>query len=920
MASKEELNRIIEYRDVLGEITKELGKKTNHIKEAVKSYTNLDSIAKQLQINEEITNTLSDKQLDKLKSKAALQIQELKRSAELLAKEKNINIDLLDIQSSREAAFKKLNNEEKALILAAKEGFKLEEESLDIINKEVETREKVNKSLGFAGNSMKILNSIAGGLGKALSMDKISTDMEKFANESIRANKEVSRLQTLTVGLKSAFKNLSQPLTDPAIIIGTIIKSFGEFEKANREVRQLTGQSADNYSRLNSSLVTGTDQIKTIGSLSKELNINVNAAFSPNTILAATELTELLGIGATESANLAMGSEAFGHNLSDIEGATESAVKNMALQGKGALNFKDVMNEAGKASKSLSVSLKGNPEALAKAAASAKALGLSLKDAESIADNLLNFESSISAEIEAELLTGKQLNLEKARTAALNNDMETLTKEIGNNQEIINSFSSGNRIQQDAIAKSLGMSKDQVAEMVLKQQLSKNLSIEQAAKAAGISVEEAKRLSIQEQIQKSIAKMTELLNPVLGFITKLLSNSIVFYGVLGAIALIVGAKLVTGFKSIANDAKDAGKSMMGMFKGMEGKKGVLENVKGGFKGFMGGDKSKEAIPGGDNIEKAAESTKGISGEQGKKISDFLKGLSEGLTAMGTTKVLFGAVNLIPASIGLIAMIPGFFGAKLLEQINGEKLQESLYGLAMGMEEMGKGKVLLGSLGLIAASVGLTAMIPGVIGGLMLAAAATPIATGLNILGASLVSFGTMMATGVGALGLALLTGAAIGLGFALKLAAPGIAAFGIVIDSVFKGIATVITAVADGFIKFLDAITLEKVGVIMSLGAALFSVAAGLGAVAIAGIAALPAIAGLTILTTIGGALGSLFGGDGEKSESKKEDKEDPTLMKLDELNTNIMKLISIVEKGGNVTMDGATVGKVLALGSSKLG
>jgi hypothetical protein len=852
MASKEELNRIIEYRDVLGEITKELGKKTNHIKEAVKSYTNLDSIAKQLQINEEITNTLSDKQLDKLKSKAALQIQELKRSAELLAKSKGIE----DINGAILGFKRNLNEEEEALLRAYQQGFKLEEESLDIINKEVETREKVNKTLGFAGNSMKTLNSIAGGLGKALSMDKISKDMEDFANESVRAKKEVSRLQTLGVGLKSAFKNLSQPLTDPAIIIGTIIKSFGEFEKANREVRQLTGQSADNYSRLNSSLVTGTDQIKTIGSLSKELNINVNAAFSPNTILAATELTELLGIGATESANLAMGSEAFGHNLSDIEGATESAVKNMALQGKGALNFKDVMNEAGKASKSLSVSLKGNPEALAKAAASAKALGLSLKDAESIADNLLNFESSISAEIEAELLTGKQLNLEKARTAALNNDMETLTKEIGNNQEIINSFSSGNRIQQDAIAKSLGMSKDQVAEMVLKQQLSKNLSIEQAAKAAGISVEEAKRLSIQEQIQKSIAKMTELLNPVLGFITKLLSNSIVFYGVLGAIALIVGVKLVKGFKSIATDAKDAFKSVMGMFKGMEGKKGVLENVKGGFKGLMGDDKSKEAIPGGDSIGKAADSTKGGGGDMMEKFSKI-----------DTKKLIQGAGAMIILSGAL------FIAAKAFQEF-----------AEVEWESIGKGTVaLLGLAGI--------AFLLGKIKG--------PIIEGsiaMAILGASLIP-----------------------LGFALNLAAPAFEAFGTVITSVFNGIATLVTAVADGFVKFLDAITLEKVGVIMSLGAALFSVAAGLGAVAIAGMAALPAIAGLTVLTTIGGALGSLFGG-GEKSESKKEDKEDPTLKKLDELNTNIMKLISIVEKGGNVTMDGAAVGKVLALGSSKLG
>ena len=43
---------------------------------------------------------------------------------------------------------------------------------------------------------------------------------------------------------------------------------------------------------------------------------------------------------------------------------------------------------------------------------------------------LLNFEQSINAELEAELLTGKQLNLERARAAALNNDMATLAEEL----------------------------------------------------------------------------------------------------------------------------------------------------------------------------------------------------------------------------------------------------------------------------------------------------------------------------------------------------------------------------------------------------------------------------------------------------------------------------------------------------------
>ena len=73
---------------------------------------------------------------------------------------------------------------------------------------------------------------------------------------------------------------------------------------------------------------------------------------------------------------------------------------------------------------------------------------------------------------------------EKARTAALNNDMATVSEEIANNQEILSAFSSGNRIQQDAIAKSLGMSKDQVAKMIVLQKINKGMTDEQAAAIA----------------------------------------------------------------------------------------------------------------------------------------------------------------------------------------------------------------------------------------------------------------------------------------------------------------------------------------------------------------------------------------------------------------------------------------------------
>jgi hypothetical protein len=49
----------------------------------------------------------------------------------------------------------------------------------------------------------------------------------------------------------------------------------------------------------------------------------------------------------------------------------------------------------------------------------AQKFGINLEQAESMASKLLDFESSIEAELSAELLTGKNLNLEKARGLAL---------------------------------------------------------------------------------------------------------------------------------------------------------------------------------------------------------------------------------------------------------------------------------------------------------------------------------------------------------------------------------------------------------------------------------------------------------------------------------------------------------------------
>ena len=83
---------------------------------------------------------------------------------------------------------------------------------------------------------------------------------------------------------------------------------------------------------------------------------------------------------------------------------------------------------------------------------------------------MLDFESSIGAELEAELLTGKQLNLERARAAALAGDQATLAKEIAEQVGTAAEYEEMNVIQREALAKAFGMNRDELAGMLIEQE------------------------------------------------------------------------------------------------------------------------------------------------------------------------------------------------------------------------------------------------------------------------------------------------------------------------------------------------------------------------------------------------------------------------------------------------------------------
>ena len=114
----------------------------------------------------------------------------------------------------------------------------------------------------------------------------------------------------------------------------------------------------------------------------------------------------------------------------------------------------------------------GNVESLTAAAVQASKLGLSISNISEAAGKMLDIENSIAAEMEAEVLLGRQLNLEKAREAALTGDSKTLMEELVKNAGSLNEFNNMNVIQRQKLAAALGLNVVDLQKMVQEEQKS----------------------------------------------------------------------------------------------------------------------------------------------------------------------------------------------------------------------------------------------------------------------------------------------------------------------------------------------------------------------------------------------------------------------------------------------------------------
>lgn len=183
-----------------------------------------------------------------------------------------------------------------------------------------------------------------------------------------------------------------------------------------------------------------------------------------------------LGVSAEDSTALMQNFMGIGGMSSKVARETAGAAASMAKA--AGVPFGAVMKEVAKPSAEVRALIRGSVDALIKGAIEAKRLGTSLEAVGKAAAGMLDFQSSINDEMEASVLFGKDINLQKARELAYAGDMEGLAKEQSRLLKEAGDVSKMDYFQRIGIAKALGMSVEEMDKMNAKQQELNQLRLE----------------------------------------------------------------------------------------------------------------------------------------------------------------------------------------------------------------------------------------------------------------------------------------------------------------------------------------------------------------------------------------------------------------------------------------------------------
>jgi len=321
-------------------------------------------------------------------------------------------------------------------------------------------RQEAEKKGKISDKDLKNLQKIAGLQGEQA--EAIAEIAPGFASMSANAGRTASAVDTLLGGMGGV-----------VVAVGAAVKAFLSIQKAVADTRKELGVS---YTQA----VAITAQNKVLAQVAKGFGLSIE-----DVTAAQAAIRQDLGASVQDSINLSLNfartaaatgqtASQLSRTLSVMESVSAASrdvllnqiQTNAALAGQAGVAPALVMQDIAENAQFFAQFAKDGGMNIVNASIAARKLGLELGAVESISESLLNFESSIENQLQASLLLGRQINLDKARQLAITGDQEgvmrEILKQVGGEVE----FNKMNVIQRKALADSVGVNVEQLSRLV----------------------------------------------------------------------------------------------------------------------------------------------------------------------------------------------------------------------------------------------------------------------------------------------------------------------------------------------------------------------------------------------------------------------------------------------------------------------
>ena len=288
------------------------------------------------------------------------------------------------------------------------------------------------------------------------------------------------------------------------------VSRFKELDLAAEKFRTDTGFSSEQMSELRGTVENLSVRFSNMGISVEELYNSTKAltdVFGRTSLLTEAVLENVsklkvnLGVAFEDSAGVLL-------NFQGLGGVSEEIAMNViktsaVLSEKIGVPFRLVMKDVANASDDVLTTIGATPGKLMKAAIAARVMGIELNKLGSQQKTLLNYSESITSELEASALLGRNITFMKARQLAFEGKAKESMIETLNVVKQMGNFNAMTPYQRAAVAKATGMElKD----------LTKALAVDKARNSIYYGTNKAARdrLIAQEAALENLEKETDM--------------------------------------------------------------------------------------------------------------------------------------------------------------------------------------------------------------------------------------------------------------------------------------------------------------------------------------------------------------------------------------------------------------------------